>query len=89
MFITLVPCLYVLLCGPKIRNEDSCIMYLIPQHAKYVKRYIVFDLPSICLFICPSVCHSILLSILKLTFALKFYVKFLFSVGSGAGQGYI
>ena len=27
-FVTLVPCLYVLLCGPKIRNKDSCILYL-------------------------------------------------------------
>ena len=28
MFVTLMPCLYVLLCGPKIRNKDSCILYL-------------------------------------------------------------
>ena len=26
MFITLMPCLYVLLCGPKIRNKDSCLV---------------------------------------------------------------
>ena len=24
-----MPCLYVLLCGPKIRNKDSCILYLV------------------------------------------------------------
>ena len=24
MFVTLMPCLYVLLCGPKNRNKDSC-----------------------------------------------------------------
>ena len=29
MFVTLMPCLYVLLCGPKIRNKDSCILYLV------------------------------------------------------------
>ena len=29
MFVTLMPCLYVLLCGPKIRNKDSCILYLL------------------------------------------------------------
>ena len=28
MFVTLMPCLYVVLCGPKIRNKDSCILYL-------------------------------------------------------------
>ena len=28
MFVTLMPCLYVLLCKPKIRNKDSCILYL-------------------------------------------------------------
>ena len=28
MFVTLMPCLYVLLCGPKILNKDSCILYL-------------------------------------------------------------
>ena len=28
MFVTFMPCLYVLLCGPKIRNKDSCILYL-------------------------------------------------------------
>ena len=27
MFVTLMPCLYVLLCGPKIRNKDSYILY--------------------------------------------------------------
>ena len=31
MFVTLMPCLYVLLCGPKIRNKDSCILYLAPR----------------------------------------------------------
>ena len=28
MFVTVMPCLYVLLCGPKIRNKDSYILYL-------------------------------------------------------------
>ena len=28
MFVTLMPCLYVLLCGPKIRNKDSGILYI-------------------------------------------------------------
>ena len=27
MFVTLMPYLYVLLCGPKIHNKDSCILY--------------------------------------------------------------
>ena len=27
MFVTCMPCLYVLLCGLKIRNKDSCILY--------------------------------------------------------------
>ena len=27
MFVTHMPCLYVLLCGPKIHNKDSCILY--------------------------------------------------------------
>ena len=26
-FVTLMPCLYVLLCGPNIHNKDSCILY--------------------------------------------------------------
>ena len=29
MFVTLMPCIYVLLCGPKICNKDSCILYLV------------------------------------------------------------
>ena len=28
MFVTLMPCLFVLLCGPKIRNKDSCILLI-------------------------------------------------------------
>ena len=31
MFVTLMPCLYVLLCGPKIRNKDSCLSSCIPK----------------------------------------------------------
>ena len=29
MCVTLMPGIYVLLCGPKIRNKDSCILYLV------------------------------------------------------------
>ena len=36
MFVTLMPCLYVLLCGPKIRNKDSCILYsTVKIHVQY------------------------------------------------------
>ena len=30
-----MPCLYVLLCGPKIRNKDFCILYLVYQSLNF------------------------------------------------------
>ena len=39
MFVTLMPCLYVLLCGPKIRNKDSCILYLVSCHRLFTKLH--------------------------------------------------
>ena len=43
MFVTLMPCLYVLLCGPKIRNKDSCILYLVNAIGKKSNQTSVSD----------------------------------------------